>query len=307
MVNGMQSEEVSTVFRPLHSSPGYAESLSDLINIERYPIDDPGSAAWQAEVDITRSEIEKNGFRVLRDFIRPSLHERLRSEGEMVAPLAYYEAQDVNAYNLSVKPSLPKDHPARITMSRGNAFVTRDQIPETAIIQRLYADPRFKNFIAAGNGMPAVYELADPLAGLTLNVIEPGKSHPWHFDVCQVAVTIMTQKPETGGEFQYCPDIRSPKNENLDSVRAVLLGKADHLVRTVELRLGDLQLFRGRHALHRVTTVHGERARHTAIFAYGEQPGVVSSVERARQIYGRVTPVHLATEKIAKRADELLD
>jgi hypothetical protein len=284
-----------------------AELLSDLIDTERYPIDDPGGAAWQAEVDITRSEIEKNGFRVLRDFIRPSLHDRLRAEGELVAPLAYYEAQEVNAYNMNVTPSLPEDHPARITMSRGNAFVTRDQIPETAIIQRLYADPQFKNFIAAGSGMPAVYELADPLAGLTLNVIEPGKGHPWHFDVCQVAVTIMTQKPDAGGEFQHCPDIRSGNRENLNQVRAVLLGEADHLVRTVELRLGDLQLFRGRHALHRVDTVRGARARHTAIFAYGEQPGVVSSPERARQIYGRVTPVHLATEKVAKRADGLLD
>lgn len=283
------------------------ESLADWINIERFAIDDPGSAAWQAEVDLTRAEIENSGFRVLRDFVRPSVHERLRAEGEQVAPLGYYEAQEVNVYNRGVEPSLPADHPARVTMSRGNAFVTRDRIPKSTIIQQLYTDTRFKKFIAAACGMPAVYELADPLAGLTLNVIEPGKSHPWHFDVCQVAMTIMTQKPESGGEFQYCPNIRSPKNENLDDVRAVLTGRADHLIRGVELRLGDLQLFRGRHALHRVTTVHGDRARHTAVFAYGEQPGVVSSPERARQIYGRATPTHLATEKVAKRADGLLD
>jgi len=299
MMNDVRTEESAVV--------GGVESLTDWINIERYAIDDPASAAWQAEVDLTRAEIENNGFRVLRDFVRPSLHERLRAEGEQVAPLAYYEAQEVNVYNRSVDPSLPEDHPARVTMSRGNAFVTRDRIPESTIIQQLYADPRFKNFIAAACGMPAVYELADPLAGLTLNVIQPGKSHPWHFDLCQVAMTIMTQKPESGGEFQYCPNIRSSKNENLSDVQALLTGKADHLVHGVELRLGDLQLFRGRHALHRVTTVHGDRARHTAIFAYGEQPGVVSSPERARQIYGRVTPTHFATEKVAKRADGLLD
>ena len=61
------------------------------------------------------------------------------------------------------------------------------------------------------------------------------------------------------------------------------------------LRPGDLQLFKGRYSLHRVSTVHGRpTARHTAIFAYSERPGVVGSVARTRQLFGRVLPEHLA-------------
>jgi hypothetical protein len=69
---------------------------------------------------------------------------------------------------------------------------------------------------------------------------------------------------------------------------------------------GDLQLFKGRYALHRVSPVAGARDRHTAIFAYSEQPGVVGSVARTRQLFGRVLPQHLAAEKRV-RVDQLLD
>jgi hypothetical protein len=73
------------------------------------------------------------------------------------------------------------------------------------------------------------------------------------------------------------------------------------------LRPGDLQLFKGRFSLHRVTTVAGDAARHSAIFAYSERPGVVGSVARTRQLFGRVLPEHLAAAGQAVRGDRLLD
>ena len=85
----------------------------------------------------------------------------------------------------------------------------------------------------------------------------------------------------------------------------MLAGRGEHLVRRLELRPGDLQLFRGRYSLHRVSTVRGERARHTAIFAYSERPGVLGSAERTRQLFGRVLPEHTAAAAV--RGDQLLD
>jgi hypothetical protein len=55
----------------------------------------------------------------------------------------------------------------------------------------------------------------------------------------------------------------------------VLAGGGERLVRRLSLRPGDLQLFTGRYSLHRVTAVHGGTARHSAIFAYSERPGVI--------------------------------
>jgi hypothetical protein len=56
-----------------------------------------------------------------------------------------------------------------------------------------------------------------------------------------------------------------------------------------------------------VSEVKGEMARHSAIFAYSERPGVVGSVARTRQLFGRVLPEHLLAEESAVRVDQLLD
>jgi hypothetical protein len=132
-------------------------------------------------------------------------------------------------------------------------------------------------------------------------------AHPWHFDTNEFVASILTQSPEGGGVFEYCPNIRTTREENFPAVRGVLEGRRDDLVRRLTIRPGDLQLFRGRFSLHRVTTVRGSRARHSAIFSYCERPGVVGSVARTRQLFGRLEPVHLAAAGRAVRGDHLLD
>jgi hypothetical protein len=42
-----------------------------------------------------------------------------------------------------------------------------------------------------------------------------------------------------------------------------------------------------------------------AIFSYVEQPGMVGSPERTRQLYGRVLPIHI--ERAGLRNDSLID
>lgn len=278
-----------------------------LIDASRYPLSDPTSAQWQEIVSRVRQDLETDGCSVLRDFVRPELCETLREECASIAHAAYYDVQTVNVYNTSPDPALPAGHPAAVTMERGNAFVPRDRIPDDFVISKLYPSTLFRHFTADCFGLPEVHELADPLSGLCLNVIPPGRSHPWHFDTNEFTVSMLTQGAGAGGVFQYCPGIRSQQAENFDDVGAVLSGRGEHLVRPLELRVGDLQLFKGRYSLHRVTTVAGSTARHTAIFAYSERPGVIGTVERTRQLFGRTTPQHLAAEARPVRVDHLLD
>ena len=79
----------------------------------------------------------------------------------------------------------------------------------------------------------------------------------------------------------------------------------DRLIRTLRLEPGDLQIFRGRYSLHRVAPLAGPRPRYVAIFSYAEEPGMVGSPERTRQLYGRVLPIH--TERAGLRNDALID
>ena len=278
-----------------------------VVDTVRYPLDEPHSDQWTAVVDRVRQQLRTVGCSVLSDFVRPELQDTLRQEGEAVAPSAYAHVETVNVYNTDPDPTLPEDHPARTTVQRGNAFVARDLIPADSVVQRLYTSPSFQRFVAACFGLPEVHPLADPLSGLCLNTVAPGRSHPWHFDTNEFTVSMLTRAPEGGGVFEYCPGIRSASAENLDDVRGVLAGDR-RLVRRLELRPGDLQLFLGRYSLHRVTPVEGETARHSAIFAYSERPGVVGTLARTRQLFGRVTAAHTgAAAARAVRVDELMD
>ena len=126
-----------------------------------------------------------------------------------------------------------------------------------------------ENDLAAVVGAEQLYEYADPLAGLVINVLQPGCAHPWHFDNNDFIVTLMTQQPEAGGAFEYCPQLRSAEDQNYPGVEAVLDGERGP-VETLDLRPGDLQIFFGRNSLHRVAEVEGGRERHTLILAYAE-------------------------------------
>jgi hypothetical protein len=284
-----------------------AQLIGQMVDTARYPLAEPTSAGWRDVVSRTQHELRTLGCSVLPDFIHASQRDALRLECAEIAPLAYYDVETVNAYNIDVDADLPADHPGRVAMRRGNAFVARDHIAEDLIIHRLYSGELFRHFIASCFGLSRLYELADPLAGLCLNVVTPGMEHPWHFDTNEFAVSMLTQQPAAGGVFEYCPDIRSERAENLADVRAVLAGRGGHLIRRLALRPGDLQLFRGRYSLHRVSPVQGGRARHSAIFAYSERPGVIGNVARTRQLFGRVLPEHLSAEGRSVRVDRLLD
>lgn len=276
-----------------------------LADVSDYPLAEPGGPEWRGVVERARAELRASGCSVLRDFVRPALREELRRECAELAPLAHAEVERVNAYNIALDAPLPPEHPGRMVMERGNAFVARDQIPVGSIIQRLYTSPVLQRLVADCFALPELHELADPLAGLTLNVIAPGRAHPWHFDTNEFAVSLLTQEAADGGVFEYCPGIRSATSERLGDVGAVLAGDGEHLIRRLDLRPGDLQLFLGRYALHRVTEVRGAVDRHSAILAYSERPGVLGTPERTRQLFGRVLPEHLAG--CAVRGDGLRD
>src|SRR3982751_3565627 len=99
-----------------------------VVDTDRYPLAEPGGDAWNAIVARTRRELADSGCSLLPDFIRPAQQETLRAEGDRVAPLAYYDVETVNVYNIDITDELPAEHPGRVTMQRGNAFVARDHI-----------------------------------------------------------------------------------------------------------------------------------------------------------------------------------
>jgi len=96
----------------------------------------------------------------------------------------------------------------------------------------------------------------------------------------------LIQAAEAGGQFQYCSDLRADGQPNYDEVGRVLNGETDR-IRVNGLTPGTLNVFAGKNALHRVSTVEGERSRLIAVYSYYERPGVLFSEKERVGFYGR--------------------
>jgi hypothetical protein len=241
---------------------------------------------------------------VLKGFVRAERLPEIVAECDRTAEFGHRNFNRTNPYFTVDRKYLPETHPLRRFYDRSNAFVPADNFGPDSVLRQIYEWPAFAPFIQEALGEERFFPYADPLADVIVNLAEEGNGFPWHFDTNNYTVTLAIQNAEQGGDFEYSPYLRTPTDENYEGVERVLDGDPS-LIRTLRLEPGDLQIFKGRYSLHRVTPLVGQRLRYVAIFSYVEEPGMVGQPERARQLYGRVLPIHL--ERAGLRTDALVD
>ena len=226
-------------------------------------------------------------------------------EADSVAHCAHYSSSMTNAYFTADDPSLPKSHPKRQFFKRSNAFIPADNFSDSGGLRSVFNHNGFDDFIRKCLNEPEnkFFRYADPLADAIVNLAKEGNGFPWHFDTNNYTVTLALQNAKQGGEFEYAPMIRRD-SENFTEVSKVLRNESD-LIKSIKLHPGDLQLFKGRYSLHRVAPLKGSVPRYVAILSYVEKENMVGNVERTRQLYGKVLPIHY--EKAGQRADEFID
>ena len=275
------------------------------IDVERYPVDQPGSDRYSALIDHIHDELEQDGCAVLKGFVPEEALSGLIGEADRAAPNAHDSRNRTNVYFSQDDMSLDASHPKRRFFDRSNAFIPADNFGADSALRAIYEWPAFFRFMreALNEKEDRFFRYADPLADVIVNMAGEGNGFPWHFDTNNFTVTLALQNAEGGGDFEYAPNIRSG-DENFEAVRDVLDGTSDH-VTTLKLEPGDLQIFKGRYSLHRVAPLTGTRPRYVAIFSYVEKDGMVGSPERTKQLYGKVLPIHL--ERAGLRADTYLD
>ncbi len=276
---------------------------TDYVDTVRYPIDRSGERR-SSVITEARARLEADGCAVLKGFVRADCLSELVDECDRVAVHGHRNFNRTNPYFTQDRPDLADDHPLRRFFDRSNAFVPADNFGSESILRAIYEWPAFAPFIQTAVGEERFHRYADPLADVIVNLAEKGNGFPWHFDTNNYTVTLAIQNAEDGGDFEYSPRLRTPTDENYDGVTRVLDGDQS-LINTLRLEPGDLQIFTGRYSLHRVTPLAGSRARYVAIFSYVEEPGMVGSPERTRQLYGRVLPIHI--ERAGLRSDALVD
>jgi len=239
------------------------------------------------------------------DFIRPEAIDAMLAEAETLHDQAFWAEQRHNPYASQQDSSLPDDHPQNFFQDRKSGFINSDLLPTTSLLNQIYDSNVMTHFIWESLGVTKpIYQWADPLGRNPYGVMETDHYFPWHFDGNEFTVSILVQKAEQGGVFEYVPDIREPGKENFEHVQHVLQGGRDG-VRELDLVPGDLQLFKGRYSMHRVTRIEGPRPRYIALPTYVHDPYRMNRPHHSINYYGRATELHHARE--LDLADGLVD
>lgn len=260
----------------------------ELVDLDRHPLDRPGSPAHAALVAAARAALAAEGMFDLPGFLRPAaVAAALAEVAPVLANSAHVHARRHNIWFRKDMPDLPPGHPALAEFETVNRTVCAGQIAG-GVLDAVYAWPLLAGFLAAVMGKPGLHTMADPLARINVMGYGPGEALSWHFDRSEFTTTLLLQAPEAGGEFEYRRALRSETDPNHDGIARLLAGQAPEL-RRVRLESGTLNVFRGRNTAHRVTPVAGRRERIIAVFSYFDRPGVRFSAEEQRGFYGRAT------------------
>jgi hypothetical protein len=279
--------------------------LDELIDLDRYPIHELTSSARAAVVDAARAAMRDDGCCRLSGFIRLAAVDRMRLEATALHPHTFWSTQDHNPYFSPDDEAYPVGHPRRTFQHRETGFINSDLLTPDSVLRQLYDSDVLLHFVweCLGVAKP-IYRWADPLGRNPYGVTDPGQWLPWHFDGNEFTVSILAQKAERGGIFEYVPNIRRPDFENYEHVAHVLAGGRDG-VRQLDLVPGDLQLFAGRYSLHRVTPVEGALPRYIGLPSYVHDPFRMNRTYHSTTVYGRATALHEQRERVL--VDGLVD
>lgn len=274
------------------TDPGLmAHELAGVVDLERYPIDDLDRGAGPILIEQCRRDLAGHGACSLPGFVLPDAVDRTVEVGDRLAHLAWHADQTHTAYFIEPDLEVDEKHPRRRSIRSSQWAIAYDLLPHDLPIRVMYESEPMLQFVAAVLGVERLYRSVDPLDALEISLFHEGDELGWHFDNSEFSVTLMLRPPNTGGEFEFHPAIRNDAHENFDTVRTAIdgSGPASTVLQTAP---GTLGIFKGRHALHRVTPVESGQARMNMVLTYGTEPDMHLSELTQKLFYGRrVEPV----------------
>ncbi|WP_171102247.1 2OG-Fe(II) oxygenase [Ruegeria sp. HKCCD7255] len=261
--------------------------MQDLVDLVRYPLDQPNSKSWSALVQCCQADLTRDGmFNLPGFFRRTAMDQAVAHLVQLLSKNAFVHARRHNIYFKKSIEGLPEDHPALTEFETSNRTICADQMDQSTIL-RLYEWPQFARFLAAVMEKDVLHTMDDPLARVNVMGYSQGQALNWHFDRSEFTTTLLLQAPESGGAFEYYKDLRSDTDPNYEGVAQLL---TDRLApKQMPLEAGTLNIFKGKNTAHRVTPVSGNRDRIIAVFSFYERSGFQFSDEERMGFYGRVS------------------
>jgi len=278
--------------------------LNDIVDLDTYPINQPSNQKYKDIINYNKKLLDNNGCCVLKNFIKEESINRMKQEAERKLNKVYWTKDKHNPYFIKDDETLPKDHPKRIFTVRESGYINSDDLEQNSDLNHLHDSDEMLKFVSDCLGVYPLYKWVDPLGKNPYSIMHSGHYFPWHFDGNEFTLSILVQKSEKGGIFEYSPDLRSKDNENFENVTKVLRGDRG-TVKSLDLKPGDLQIFKGRFSMHRVTKIEGKTSRYIALPCYVKDPYRVNKPEHSIQVYGKAMPIHYKRNNI--EADGLTD
>ena len=278
--------------------------MGHIFDLETYPINDLSNPITQELIARCRKELEDTGCVVIRNLVRPESLARMCAEAERKIGDVYWSEDSHNPYMTKDDQSLPQDHPKRFFQKRESGYINSDVLDDDSDLNAIYDSQIMLDFVSQCLDVSPLYCWADPLGNHPYSVMNEDHYFPWHFDGNDFTISILVQEADDGGLFEYAPNIRSKENENFETVGEILRGGREG-VHSLRLRPGDMQLFKGRYSLHRVTHIKGKKRRIIALPTYTTDPYSVNRPLRAKRLYGRALPIHYEREN--HRPDNLTE
>ncbi len=270
--------------------------IETIVNLNQYPIDESANPQLQSTIKSACQSFAAYGALQLPQFIKPDVVKMLISGAHYAKADAHHMSGDFPPYSDAMDDAtdttLPADHPSRMRLPASHLFIPGDLIARQNPLRALYENTDFQQFLKAILNVPQLHPVADKMGNVNMLIYEPGDQNGWHFDTTDFVISIMLQPAESGGQYQYLPDLRTPENENLPAIaRRMQHPDNPQQIQECTLNPASLFLFKGKYTMHRVTRIAGQTDRIIAILSYHPHPGHMISASSKRAMYGRESPL----------------
>ncbi len=258
-----------------------------LVDLERYPVLDPGCAELTSVVATARAQLAAIGAAELPGFVHPDGVAALIADAESLEGQAHRSGGLGTAYLGFPDEGVDPEHPRAYLGHYGVGAVAYDLFPVSSPMRALYDWEPLRAFIELILDRGPIFRYGDPLGALNLATMGEGDELQWHFDQTDFVVSLAVRSSATGGDFEVAPRVRRADDECYPAVAEVLQGAPEASILTLPMRPGTLLVFEGRHSLHRVTPIGGPLTRLVGLFGYDTKPGTTSSELLKLVRYGR--------------------
>ncbi len=256
--------------------------LSQIINLERYPVTNLASKASERMLTGCHNQIEENGLCLLPNFVTDKFLNEMIDEVKTLANQTYRTEHWRSPFGRDTLKS--KINPLKTRASMDS--ISYDLLGAESKMRQLYESEYFTEFLRKVLKTELLFKCIDPMISCIIAICREGDELGWHYDPNDGVVTLLLQKSLDGGNFEFAPNIRNSEKEITEEELSVIRNEGENTI-SISQSAGTLSIFNGFKALHRVTPVGPKQERVVVILSYANTPDYIFSDKIRQSFFGR--------------------